>query len=465
MGKHDICSVGPCANTKRKPDDYVIKGHVEKLVFHRIPHKDPAMRKQWELSIQRGRLDFEAGDWTYVCSNHFKDGKPTSQNPYPTEFLTPSDLCDPSPRKRPKPTRHSTPKKAASLLSITDVPASTSESEVSDVIVAVPLTFQQIDRDFKVRFYTGLPNTDVFKTLFEHLMKKAEVMEYWEGPAKALTSASYESSYDSILTESLNLEEPIFSKRGRKGKLSHEQQLLLTLMRIRLALLVEDLAFRFRIAESTVSKYFATWIKLCRKELSVLIIWPSKEQIQQSLPSCFKKEYPEVRTIIDCSEIFVETPSSLEVQAVLWSDYKHHCTAKFLVCITPNGAVSWVSPCYGGKASDVHVVRDSGFLEILEPYDKIMADRGFKIKTDLAWKLCKLCIPPSASKNSQMTAADVELTSSIANVRIYVEQAIKRLKDFRILSNDYPMLQLPLIDDVLITCCALVNLLPPLADD
>ena len=64
-----------------------------------------------------------------------------------------------------------------------------------------------------------------------------------------------------------------------------------------------------------------------------------------------------------------------------------------------------------------------------------------------------------------MAAADVERTSSIANVRIYVEQAIKRIKDFRILSSDYPILQFPLIDDVLITCCALVNLLPPLADD
>ena len=74
-----------------------------------------------------------------------------------------------------------------------------------------------------------------------------------ERPEKALTSASYKNSYDSILTESSNLEEPIFSRRGRKGKLSHEQQFLLTLMRIRLALLVEDLAFRFRIAESTVN--------------------------------------------------------------------------------------------------------------------------------------------------------------------------------------------------------------------
>ena len=112
----------------------------------------------------------------------------------PTELLTPSDLCEPSPPKRPKLTRHSTQKKTASLLSNSDVPASISESEISGVVVSIPLTFQQIDRDFKVRFYTGLPNTDVFRAILKHPMKKAEFMEYWEGPAKALTSAFYENS-------------------------------------------------------------------------------------------------------------------------------------------------------------------------------------------------------------------------------------------------------------------------------
>ena len=88
------------------------------------------------------------------------------------------------------------------------------------------------------------------------------------------------------------------------------------------------------------------------------------------------------------------------------------------------GAVSWVSLVYGGRSSDIHIVRDSGFLDLLEPFDQVMADRGFKIKTDLALKQCSLSIPPSAAKGSQMVKKDVHDTSNIANVRIYVEQAI-----------------------------------------
>ena len=97
---------------------------------------------------------------------------------------------------------------------------------------------------------------------------------------------------------------------------------------------------------------------------------------------------------------------------------------KFLIAITLNGAVSWLSPLYGGQVSDIHIVRDSGFLGILEPFDPVMADRGFKIKTELAMKQCNLAIPPSAAEGAQMLSNDVKETSNIANVRIYVEQAI-----------------------------------------
>ena len=131
------------------------------------------------------------------------------------------------------------------------------------------------------------------------------------------------------------------------------------------------------------------------------------------LPEYFKKSYPKVRTIIDCTEVFLETPSSLEVQALLWSEYKHHCTFKFLVAITPNGAVSWVSPCYGGRTTDIYIVQDSGFLDILKPYDTVMADCGFKIKSDLTFHRCFLAIPPSAAKGNQMTSSDIRETRKV----------------------------------------------------
>ena len=91
-----------------------------------------------------------------------------------------------------------------------------------------------------------------------------------------------------------------------------------------------------------------------------------------------------------------------------------------------------------------------------------MADRGFKIHDILAFYQCFLTIPPSKHQNIQMSKNDVNATSKIANVRIYVEQVIKRMKDFRILKNEIPINILPLTDNILIIYRALTNFLEPL---
>ena len=97
----------------------------------------------------------------------------------------------------------------------------------------------------------------------------------------------------------------------------------------------------------------------------------------------------------------------------------------------------------------------------LEPFDQVMADRGFKIRDDLAMYQATLAIPPSTVGNFQMPSQDVLETSTLANVRIYVEQAIGRVKHFKSFSHIVPMSCLPLCDDIFITCCRLCNLLPP----
>ena len=92
-----------------------------------------------------------------------------------------------------------------------------------------------------------------------------------------------------------------------------------------------------------------------------------------------------------------------------------------------------------------------------------MADRGFKIKFDLnlTFHRCFLAVPPSAAKGNQMASSDIRETSKVANVRTFVEKAISRIKWFRILKTQLLLLEMPLLNDIVICCCSLVNLLPP----
>ena len=112
---------------------------------------------------------------------------------------------------------------------------------------------------------------------------------------------------------------------------------------------------------------------------------PSLEQLAATLPCTFQEKYPTTFSIIDGSEIFIETPSDLYIQSSTWSSYKHHNTGKFR---TPNGVISYVSQLYVGSISDVELTRVSGYLETLNGKSgaSVMADRGCTVRDMLAEK-------------------------------------------------------------------------------
>ena len=105
-------------------------------------------------------------------------------------------------------------------------------------------------------------------------------------------------------------------------------------------------------------------------------IWSSREDVNCYMPQCFCSLYLTTRVIIDCTEIYVQTPSSLLLQSQLYSSFKSNTTLKGLVGITPYGAVSFVSSLY----TDKEITRCCGILDLLEGGDSIMADKGFNIQ-------------------------------------------------------------------------------------
>lgn len=452
---HYRCCVGGCDNDNWYPQKYVIRSHVQQLLngqlkFHYMT-RDKEKRTIWEKNIRKGR-EFVARDHHMVCSNHFEYAKPTFQYPNPTLYLTESDKVKKSPvkRRRVERTPLSTPDSETKHQE-TPGSASSSVSATSSCSKASGpcLTFEQLTRDSDVRLFTGFQNTACFSLVFEFLQPSVVTMVYWKG-TKQMGTVDTERDRTRCI-----------SHGNRKLKL--EEEFFMVMQRIRLGLLTEYLAHIFKVSPSVVSSVIFSWLRLMALDLRFLISWPNRIQVSRNLPDSFRKYYKKCRVIIDCTEFFIETPSSLEAQALCWSEYKHHSTIKVLVGITPNGCFSYISDCYGGKASDKFIVEDSGFLKLLQPGDQVMADRGFHIQDLLAFYQCTLAIPPSSHTTLQMSGKDVRETSKIANVRIYVECAIRRLKEYQILKNELPVSLLPVADDLITICAALTNLKNPLA--
>ena len=124
--------------------------------------------------------------------------------------------------------------------------------------------------------------------------------------------------------------------------------------------------------------------------------------------------------------------------------------------------LNFISEAWGGRTSDIHLTRESGFYNILEPCDAVMADRGFTIAEDLLLHRADLFIPPEKRGQEQFMKADVQKTETIANLRIFVEQAIRRLKTFRTIKNELPISLIGYLDNIIIVCAALCNLYKPL---
>ena len=275
----------------------------------------------------------------------------------------------------------------------------------------------------RLNFYTGISSIKIFNTLFLLLKPYLPNLRYWRGPKHAI------KSYRKIRRH--------FCKKMYNKILSQKDELLLTLMRLRLGLLNEDLADRFGVSTSICSNTFATYVRLIAEVFGhALVVWLPRESIRDNLPKTFiKSGHSKCRVILDCTEIFIERSKSLHSQAVTWSDYKHHNTIKALISISPSGYITFISSAYGGRASDKCITNDSGFYDLLERDDEVMADRGFQIKEDLLLRFCSLCVPPGARVKSQMTANECKKTKHVANLRIHVERAINRIKTFRILKK------------------------------
>ena len=193
-------------------------------------------------------------------------------------------------------------------------------------------------------------------------------------------------------------------------------------------------------------------------------IWPSQEFVRATMPQSFKNTYPHTRVIIDCTELFIETPSQPRTQSATFSTYKNHNTGKGLIGISPRGDLTFVSEMYAGNTSDKQLTNDCGIMKLLEPGDEVMADRGFEIEENLPPGV-SLNIPPFLGDQQQFSEEDEIKTRRIAKQRIHVERAIQRIKSFRILKHDLPISMAADLNKIWVICSYLTLFFRPLIQE
>ena len=301
----------------------------------------------------------------------------------------------------------------------------------------------------KVKSYTGLPSKQVFDRLFSSFGEKVKKIRRWKGPSKTVT----------------HYKRPQSARRKTTTRLlTGKEEYFMSLFCTKTMLKCEAIGDLFGVSQNLVSRTCVTWWKFMSRQLKPPIYNPSVEAHKALLPKSFNNpQYKNVQHIIDCTEVFTETPKNKNVQAALWSNYKHHHTCKFLVSIAPNGFINYNSKGYGGRASDRQIVESSRFLNEVRQGEKVMGLKGFNITDLLTLKHAELVMPPGRRGAFQMSKKDVIETKEIANRHIRVEQVICRIKSFNMLKYEIPIVLLHVLDDIFVICCAICNLMPPIS--
>ncbi|CAM4805745.1 unnamed protein product [Rotaria magnacalcarata] len=213
--------------------------------------------------------------------------------------------------------------------------------------------------------------------------------------------------------------------------ITKENQFFLFMIRLRRATEEHEIAIFFNISQSTVSRIIIAWTRFVYSVVSSISIWPSKTQVQQNLPFEMKKK-------------ILHNP---QAQQDTWSTYKNTNTVKVLVGITPNGVMSYISSLYGGATSDrslLNMIGAGSLIELLEPGDTIMSDRGFAL--DNQHSHIKLIYPPFLQGKSQLPPSKVTETRVIARHRIHVERCMGRIKNYKLLSGVIPIKSIYLVN-------------------
>ena len=208
--------------------------------------------------------------------------------------------------------------------------------EENAILVERQFSLDKIKHDNSaILFYTGFPSYEALIGFFNDIKQKIPKMQYWKGENALKESQPYQTDDNK-------------KKPGPSRKLPPLDEFLLVLLRLKAGLFVQDLADRFGISISSVSRICITWINFLYYELKDLFFFPSQELVRKNMPKEFA-QYPTTRIILDCTELFIQRPSAMLAQSETWSDYKHHNTWKLLVGVTPNGQVTYLSQLWGGS--------------------------------------------------------------------------------------------------------------------
>jgi len=255
--------------------------------------------------------------------------------------------------------------------------------------------------------------------------------------------------------------------------LSPFQMVFLTLMRLRLNLPLQHLAYLFHVDRRGAATVFNTTLRVLHSQLSPLVRWPDRDVLCQTMPPQFVEAFGDrVAVILDRLEIQTERASDLKsFSHIKQNDNKN--TMKYHIGFTPLGFISFISKGWRGGVSDKYVTENSGLLDKLLPGDLLLADGSGGVGAGGGMMCAEVTRPAVAYGLFGLEAKYVEDPPQMAHLRSHAESLIGTVRDkYTILCGTIPNKrllacageELTFLDKIVTVCCVLTNMCPSAVD-
>jgi len=243
---------------------------------------------------------------------------------------------------------------------------------------------------------------------------------------------------------------------GCKPKFGLRDQLLVTLVWLRLYLGTETLGFLFGIDKATVSRYTRAILPVLRQVGDSTLGWleaPKRGQSQDLATA--RATYPDLFAIVDATEQPVERFQDAEQQKQHYSGKKKRHTRKVQIIVNEHGVVREVSDSVPGAVHDRELFRQAGAAAAIPKETVTGGDAGYQgIQDDLPDH--SVITPFKKSKLHPLTEEQQLLNQEFSRSRIIVENVLAQFKNFKALAERFRH-DVDRWDDVFRAVLAIIN--------
>jgi hypothetical protein len=218
---------------------------------------------------------------------------------------------------------------------------------------------------------------------------------------------------------------------GHPFDLDPRNQILLTVIWLRLYPIHEVLAYLFGVSDSTVSRTIARVLPLLEASGKDTMRLPDPGRKRRRSLDALLSDTPELVVVIDTFEQPIQRPQDRKVADTYYSGKKKRHTLKSQVAVDEeSGQIVDIPESRCGPAADIKVLEESGLLDRLPPGVGAIGDLAY-VGIEKLHPEGLGAAPRKKPRGKERPPEDIEYNRAFSKRRIVVEHTIGRMRRYQ----------------------------------